>query len=295
MKLLYYPGCTVKRNAIEYEKSSLAVLEKIGVNALELDKWYCCGALYSLAIDDLMKHLGAVRTLIYAQKKSREENTRDLLTICPMCFNVLKRVNKMLREEPEKLETISSFMDEEEPYKFNINVVHIIEVLNKKIDELKKNIIRNTGDTGVSVYYGCTVLRPKEIGIDNPEDPSIIENLLRKLGVKVVDNPYKSMCCGAYHILDKPELVYNNSKTIVEEAYKRGAKVIVTICPLCLYNLRKTIETFDKKVDVKIIYLTELLAYMLGLDHVLDKELIDFFNTVFIHDTKINNSMRREA
>ncbi len=281
--LLYYPGCTVKRNAREYEETSIAVLEKLGISVIELREWYCCGALYSLAVDDLIKHLGAVRTLVNAEKLSSEYNTNKLLTICPMCFNVLKRVNKLLKSDPDKLSTITQYMDEEEPYHVSIDVIHIVEILSEKKDELKKLVVRGLGDIGVAVYYGCTILRPKDIGVDDPEEPRIIDDLLRELGVNVVDFPFKSLCCGAYHVLDKKDIVYSNSTKILEAARDNGAKLVVTICPLCLYNLRISLNKLSGKEKIYIVYLTELLAYMFGLDQVLSKNTLEIFNTIFTY------------
>ncbi len=281
MKLLYYPGCTVKRNALEYEKASIAVLEKLGIDVIELDKWYCCGALYSLAIDDLMKHLGAVRTLVKAQVQSRDTGTNNLLTICPMCFNVLKRVNKLLIENPDNLETISRFMDEEEEYKAGINVYHIVEILANNVDRIKENMVRELGDVKIAVYYGCTLLRPKEIAVDDPERPQIVENLIKKLNGKTVDYPFKSECCGSYQVLVNRDIVYNKSKLIINEASIRGADLIVTVCPLCYYNLKITLNNLKKPPRVKIVYISELLAYLLGLDTVLPPETKELFENVF--------------
>jgi len=281
VKLLYYPGCTVKRNALEYEKASIAVLEKLGIGVIELDKWYCCGALYSLAIDDLMKHLGAVRTLVKAQVQSRDTGTNNLLTICPMCFNVLKRVNKLLIENPDNLETISRFMDEEEEYKAGINVYHIVEILANNVDRIKENMVRELGDVKIAVYYGCTLLRPKEIAVDDPERPQIVENLIKKLNGKTVDYPFKSECCGSYQVLVNRDIVYNKSKLIINEASIRGADLIVTVCPLCYYNLKITLNNLKKPPKIEIVYISELLAYLLGLDTVLPPETKELFENVF--------------
>jgi heterodisulfide reductase subunit B len=280
--ILYYPGCTVKRNAIEYEKTGIAVFNKIGINVVELDKWYCCGGLYSLALDDLIKHLGAVRTLIYAERMSSKYNTRKLFTLCPMCFNVLKRVNKLLKEHPEKLETISRYLaDEDLQYQLSIEVVHAVEVLRDHLGELKKNIVKKPPETPITVYYGCTIVRPREIGVDNPENPVIIENMLRELGFNVVDIPYKTFCCGAFHILDRPEIVHNNSSRIIDSALRNNASIIVTVCPLCHYNLEETRRRQGYGERVHIIYLTELLAYAMGLDETLPRTTFELLNNFF--------------
>ena len=64
MKISYYPGCTLKTKAKNLEKSALAALDILGVEYEELPRWNCCGAVYSLADDDLIHIIAPVRDLI---------------------------------------------------------------------------------------------------------------------------------------------------------------------------------------------------------------------------------------
>ncbi len=272
MKYLYYPGCSIKRNAPEYERSAIAILKKLGLEVYELDKWYCCGVVFSLATDDLMRHLGAVRTLIKSQELISKTGTSDLLTLCPMCFNVLRRVNNFLKSNPDKLETISLFMDEEERYKLSIKVYHVIEVLSKHIDRIKELVVKPLSNLKVATYYGCTALRPREIAIDDPENPKIMDNIVEALGCKVVDYPFKSECCGSYSILFNTDAVITKCTNLINEAIARGANIIVTICPLCQYNLKEVLKRTKKPLKVSIIYLTEIVAYALGLESEISNE-----------------------
>ena len=45
----------------------------------------------------------------------------------------------------------------------------------------------------------------------------------------------------------------------MENAKRAGAEMIVTACPLCMYNLKKS------GCDLPVVYLTELLAEALGV------------------------------
>jgi heterodisulfide reductase subunit B len=64
MDLSYYPGCTLKTKAKNFEDSAIASMAILGVNLVELPRWNCCGTVYSLAEDDLIHHVAAVRTLV---------------------------------------------------------------------------------------------------------------------------------------------------------------------------------------------------------------------------------------
>ncbi len=265
VKLLYYPGCTIKRNALEYEESAIAVLEKIGYSVRELSKWYCCGAYYSLATDDLIRHVGALRTLIKAESDSKDYGSNDLVVLCPMCYNVLKRVDLLVRENTDKLETLTKFMDEEEPYQASIAIHHVVEILYKSIEAIRKNIVADPSDLRIACYYGCTIVRPKEIGVDNPEYPTIMDEIIKATGAEAIEYPFKTECCGSYQLLHNKSIVVEKTKTLINEAVKRGADLIVTTCPLCSYNLRVGLESMRRKPDIGIAYITEYLAYIMGL------------------------------
>ena len=53
---------------------------------------------------------------------------------------------------------------------------------------------------------------------------------------------------------------------IVDSADGFGAEMLITACPLCMYNLKKST---DEKLPVK--YFTELLAEALGVKEEVDK------------------------
>jgi len=276
--ILYYPGCTVKRSEQNFENTSLAVLDAVDVKVFELPKWYCCGALHSMALDNLIKHIGSIRTLAVAEEYGSKLGTRKLLTICPLCFNVLKRVNALLKNNPDKLDTVNQYLrDENLEYKLSIEVIHVVGILREIVDKIGEKIVRKPGETPVTTYYGCMLVRPREIGLDNPENPTVIENILQKLGFNVVDNPLKTLCCGSYHILYKPDIVFGNSAKILKRIPPR-ARLVVTACPLCRYNLSKALESAGRSGELRVVYLTEVIAYVLGLDNAIPPDTLDFLH-----------------
>jgi len=110
MKISYYPGCTLKNNAKNFEDSTLCSLKYLGVEVEELLKWNCCGTVFSFATDDLIHHVAPIRNLI----RVKESNSDKVMTLCAMCYNTLKRANNRVKNDPESLEKINNFMDREE-------------------------------------------------------------------------------------------------------------------------------------------------------------------------------------
>ena len=96
--------------------------------------------------------------------------------------------------------------------------------------------------------------------MDNPENPTIIENFIRAIGGEPVIYPMRNECCGGYITMEDKALAKKKSGAVVESAADAGAECLVTACPLCLYNLTKNT---DGAVPVK--YFTELLAEALGV------------------------------
>ena len=54
--------------------------------------------------------------------------------------------------------------------------------------------------------------------------------------------------------------------TIMESASGFGAEMLITACPLCLYNLNKSVEE-----KLPVYYFTELLAEALGVKEEVDR------------------------
>lgn len=267
MKVSYYPGCTLKSNAKNFEDSTLCALHELGVDVKELSRWNCCGTVYSLTTDDLMRHLASVRNLI----RVKEEQSDSVMTLCAMCYNTLKRVNERVKADPESLEKIHKFMDEEKiAYQGDVKVRHLLELLKEDLgfETIGKKVKKPLRDLKVASYYGCLLVRPKEVGLDDMENPTILDDLISVLGAEAVDFPFKTECCGAYQTVDKPETVADRTYQILTSAQNRGAEVVSVSCPLCAFNLdhrqKETARKYSGFKSIPIVYFTQLLAIAMG-------------------------------
>jgi len=268
MKLLYYPGCTLKTSAKNLEKSAFSVIEALGHELVEMEDWNCCGVVASLTDDDLMHHLAPLRSLIHVE----DAGENKVITLCDMCCNTLKQTNLRVKENPDDLETLNLFMDRENDYKGTVEVLHFLEFLRDEIgfDVIKKKVINPLKGLKIMPYYGCMLLRPREVAIDDAEEPTILSDLLKALGAEVVDNPFKIECCGSYHTVENKELVSKRAHRITNFATDRGAEAMVLSCPLCRFNLdvrgKEAEKMFKDYRQIPIYYYTQLIAIALGLD-----------------------------
>ena len=68
MSVLYLPGCTLKNKAANFDQSNAVAMARLGVELHELERWNCCGTVFSMACDDLMQQLAPVRNLLRAEQ-----------------------------------------------------------------------------------------------------------------------------------------------------------------------------------------------------------------------------------
>lgn len=267
MKLSYYPGCTLKNHAKNFEDSTLCSLKQLGISVEEIPRWNCCGTVFSLSTDDLIHHLGPIRNLI----RVKETDSDSVMTLCSMCYHTLKAANLRMQEQPEDLDTINDFMYREDlKYEGDVRILHLLEILRDevKFENLSKKVEKPLKKLKTANYYGCLLVRPKEIGFDDAENPRVMENLMAALGADSIDFPYKTECCASYQTVDKPDIVADRTNSIITSASELGAEVMVVSCPLCAFNLdhrqKKTLERHPEFKTMPVLYFTQLLAIALG-------------------------------
>jgi heterodisulfide reductase subunit B len=61
--------------------------------------------------------------------------------------------------------------------------------------------------------------------------------------------------------MEDKNIANKKSGLILENAKEQGAELLVTACPLCLYNLKKNTDGHE----LPVVYFTELLAQALGV------------------------------
>lgn len=264
MKIPYYPGCTLNTVAKQFDSSARDSASAIGFEMKELKQWNCCGATFPLTPDNVIGLTAPAKVLSNARKEGD-----TLTTLCSVCYNVLKRTNKVIRDSREKRNLINGFIEEE--YDGSVNVIHYLEVLRDRIGfaRVKEAVKRPLKGIKASAYYGCMLLRPfEDIGIDNAESPTIFEDLLKALGAEPVDFANKIECCGAHLSMNNESVVTRLSGNVMTSAVGNGAELIVTSCPLCQYNLEKSqgkvAEQTPGYTGVPVVYFTQIIGLALG-------------------------------
>lgn len=263
MKVLYYPGCTLKTRAKALEQSAIELARELGIELVEMKEWTCCGTSFNLTTDNFMHQLGPIRNLLRAQKQGESL----LTTLCSICYATLFRANEKFKLDPSFAYRVNFFMDEEDDYNGGVRVIHFLSLLKDKVgfDNIRERVRFSLEGLKVGAYYGCQLLRPTELAVDDHEHPSILEEFISALGGVPVDFAEKIECCGNYETIAEPELVANRTYSILESAKRAGASILVTSCPLCHFNIDKSQillkDTLENFKPIPIVYFTELGLY----------------------------------
>jgi len=258
VEVSYYPGCSLRGIAGEYDESVHAVCEAIGVRLVELADWNCCGASSAHFLNEELAVRLPARNMILADRERR-----DLLVPCSACFQQLKHADKLLRQDAARWS--------DQPYEGRAEVYHVNDFFHRPelLAAIKGRVVRALAGLAAVPYYGCLSLRPPKVtDAQAPENPVSMDELLAALGVEVRRWSYKTDCCGASLTLTRPDVVERLSGRLIDAAREAGAECLVTDCPMCQSNLdsvqAELIRSARQTDSLPVFYLTELIALAFG-------------------------------
>jgi len=263
---LIFRGCLIPYRISSYEISAKKVLDKLGVELVEMPEFNCCGFPLDPINHDTMLTLAA-RNLCLA-----EQQELNIMTLCNGCFGTLNHVNKELKEDKELKGKVNEYL-KEIGMEFNgtTKVKHLIHVLTEDIgfDRIKEAIQKPLNPLQVAQHTGCHVVRPaKYSGADDPEHPMVLRNLIEVTGAECLNYIDEMECCGAPIIGVKPEIPLQLAGEKLRHVRDVGAQALVTVCPFChmMYDLnQQRIErTLNEKFSIPVLHYPQLLGLAMG-------------------------------
>lgn len=265
-KYLIFLGCAIPYRVAAYEISARRVLQKLGVELLEMPEFNCCG-LPMDSVDHEMMLIMAARNLTIA-----EQQGLNILTLCPGCSGTLRKVNKMLREDKKLRKSINNSLAESGlEFKGSIKVKHLIQVLVEDLglEMVKNSVINPLTMLKVAKHNGCHVLRPKGIaGFDDPEDPKMLKSLITATGATCLDYMDEGECCGAPSVGINDKVPLQLTKDKLDHIKEVGAQALITICPFChmMYdtNQGRLEKMFNERYGIPVLHYPQLLGLAIG-------------------------------
>ncbi len=260
MDFSYYPGCSLHSTAVEYNESVMAVLGALGVTLHELEDWNCCGASSAHSTNALLALALPARNLAIAQKAGR-----DVVMPCAACFNRHKSADHALRTDEARRTKVEEIVE----FKFTgeVAVRPVLDIVGNVIgvEQVKARVERPLKGLKAVGYYGCLLVRPPKVTqFENPENPTLMGEILDALGAEVRPWSYATDCCGGGLALTKSDVAARMVNRLADRAREAGAEAIVTSCPLCQVNLEMR-QNGDRQ-PLPIFYFTELMGLAFGLD-----------------------------
>lgn len=268
MRYAFYTGCAAKGACPELYQSAVKVAKLLGIELDEMTGAACCGAGVIREGDpDLSLAINA-RTFAQAEAKGL-----PVLTICGTCQGVLSGANQALREDPATRDRINAMLAPDNiAYRGTVEVKHLLWVLIQDVglSKLRQAVKRSLGGLRVAPFYGCYILRPSsDLGFDDPNTPTSLEELITALGGQRVDYGARIKCCGFPLVLENEPMALAMSGNATAEAKREGADCMVTPCPLCHMSLdiyqERAGRQRDERLDMPVFHLPQLVGLALGL------------------------------
>ncbi len=265
MKFAYYPGCSAVGTSADYEASTRLVCRDLNFALNDIDDWNCCGSTPAHAVATELSAALCVRNLDIAAKTKAEK----LLTTCPSCLSNLRHAAHRM-EDTEFRARVDSLLDEPSAQNFPeaLSVMQGI-VDTYGIEMLAKRAAKKFKGIRLAPYYGCLMSRPAEImNFGHPENPQMMEDILRACGADVIDFPLKTSCCGASFGIPERPMTAKLSGKLLQLAQNMQADAVVVACPLCQMNLDLRQGQAEKavkgKFNIPVLYFTQILGLAFG-------------------------------
>jgi Fe-S oxidoreductase len=230
-EVLYFAGCSTSLLFRGTGVKMVEILRALGVEPAYLGRSErCCGSIVrKIGEEELAREKAEACFADFAKA-----GAKTVVTSCPGCASALNHFEDL-------------------PMKHGIEVLHISQYLDRRLDELP---IKPRKRTGTITYHDpCDLGR--ELGVyDEPR-----RVLAKAAGSKVVEMERSrelSACCGSGAGVRSafPELADAISRDRVAMAEAVGAETIVTSCPWCAQSLE---SSQSKKPRVEVVDLVEIV------------------------------------
>lgn len=262
-----YPGCLMPTEQYAYELSLRETLPLLGVDLVDIEGFSCCGEPMK-SVNELMTVYLSARNIAIAEKQGL-----DIYVPCAMCHLALSECKNLLESNPAMKERVNGMLAAEGlAYKRSPAIVHTVDLLydHVGIEVIRKLVKQPLTGLKVAAHYGCHILRPSELGRpDNSENPQKIETIMKTLGAEPMQYPQKLDCCGAPLLANLPDSALTKTGQKLQAIQEQGIQALVDVCPWChkMFDSRQTKagEIVAAKLDVPVLYLTQLLGIALGI------------------------------
>lgn len=198
----------------------------------------------------------------------------DILTICSTFQGVMCQVKKQLEDDSELFSKTNETLAEINlHHRGKVRIKHLLWALIEDygLKSLESQVTKPLKGLKVAPFYGCYLLRPAEaLGLEDPEKPKSLENLITLLGGETVHYEGETKCCGFPILFVQQKTALCMAADYLYNAKRAGARFMVTPCPLCHLSLdtyQKKAEKLAKmKIDLPVVRFPQFVDLALGVE-----------------------------
>jgi len=254
----------------QYDLSARNTVKKLGIEIVEMSDAPCCGPAIIKSVDYSMASALSAQILAMTEKRGLD----TIVTLCPECFSSFIKINTAFKDDKRFKEEVNQILSSTAGLKYSggVEVKHLLQVVYEDIGpkKIEGQVVKQFSELKAVVQPGCHFVRSSTSYYpDDPENPRLLDNLVKSLGIETLDWPLKLWCCGAPSLAFDRELSLKMAGKKLKSIKTAGANCIVTACPYChmQFDQNQTMveKRFEEKFEIPTLLFTQLIGLSMGL------------------------------
>jgi heterodisulfide reductase subunit B len=267
----FFRACVASNKYPGIETATKELLKVLGTELVESDEQTCCGGFIALAS---LTELPALLPAVARNLSIPEALGLHTLTLCNGCYMFLRELSRMLNYSTELKEDVNTILFAiGRKYNGTHQVLHLLEILYRLKKRIREKTVNPLRGLKFATHYGCHYLYGfKDTAIDDPFQPTLIEDMIKELGGEIVEYPEARACCGtgmSQIITQKEEIALPATKKKLDSLKEAQPDAVIVVCPYCLSQLDRMQLKFNTrgagKYHLPVLYITQILAHAVGV------------------------------
>ena len=267
-RFAFFPGCLIPTRHPAMEFAIRHTLPKLGIEIVDLEGASCCpDPIYFKSKDKISWLSVAARNLTLA-----EDLGLDIFTNCSGCTATLSEAYHLLKDEALRAKINERLKRIGREYRGTSRVRHIVTLVRDVAgyEAAHESVVRPLTGLKVAIHYGCHLLKPSHIMQgDDPNNPTVMENLVAALGATPVRHRNWYLCCGK--ACQAEDIPANMMRDLLSTVRDEQAEILGMICPTCFgqfdHGQMKMSQRFGEDFHTPPIYYFQLLAFAQGVPY----------------------------
>lgn len=262
-KRVLFAGCLILTHFQAYELAAKTVLDRLGIELVDLDDFTCCGSSIVPSFSENAINLPAYNLAL------AEARGFDIVTLCGSCTRTLKLAKDKLSRDTELLKAVNERLRELGlEYKGTVQISHIIEVLSEKTETIAARV-RDRLNYRVALSHPCNVIRPSAVmEFDDPWRPRKMREIVSLTGATVVEYDQEYECCGTTLLMSDEAAALEAARAKLSSAIAAGADFLIVSCGNCYLSLAGMQDRIRKDhpgITLPLMFLPQLVGLSFGI------------------------------